>query len=88
MIQDFGAFTFKHLLFVPDNNEIIAVTSRRALISWRFNPTSSCIVLPGHTDIVECLCFTAKEPILFFSGGDDGIIRKSERLQLNAFVYR
>jgi WD40 repeat protein len=73
---------------VPDNNEIIAVSSRRTLISWRFNQFASAIILPGHSDIVECLCFTSKEPILFFSGGDDGIIRKSERLQLNAFMYR
>ena len=28
-----------------------------------------------------------KEPVLIFSGGDDGVIRKWERLQLNTFMY-
>lgn len=29
----------------------------------------------------------AKEPVLFFSGGDDSNIKKWERLQLNTFMY-
>ncbi|KAJ3280734.1 hypothetical protein HK104_000440, partial [Borealophlyctis nickersoniae] len=56
-----GGFTFKHLTFIPETNEVI--------------------------DVVECLTFTSKEPLLIFSGGDDGLIKKWERLQLNTFMY-
>ncbi|KAH9247138.1 hypothetical protein BASA81_015281 [Batrachochytrium salamandrivorans] len=82
-----GSFAFKHLLFIPESNETIGVSTRRSLVIWRYNSVAPVTVLPGHADIVECLTFTSKEPILVFSGGDDGVIRKWERLQLNTFMY-
>jgi WD40 repeat protein len=86
--MDRRTYFFKTLMFVPEANEIIGTTSRRSLTMWRYNPYAPLTVLPGHADIVECLCFTQKEPILLFSGGDDGLIRKWERMQLNTFMYR
>jgi WD40 repeat protein len=53
-----GAFFFKQLLFIPETNEVIGTTSRRSIVSWKYNPTASCTILPGHSDIVECLCFS------------------------------
>ncbi|TPX61874.1 hypothetical protein PhCBS80983_g00825 [Powellomyces hirtus] len=82
-----GGLVFKHLLFVPEVNEVVGATNRKGIVVWKFNATSALTILPGHTDVVECLTFTSKEPLLIFSGGDDGVIRKWERLQLNAFMY-
>jgi WD40 repeat protein len=82
-----GSFGFKLMNYIPETSEVIAVTTRRSLVFWKYNSMAPLTVLPGHTDIVECLTFNPKEPILIFSGGDDGIIRKWERLQLNTFMY-
>ncbi|KAJ3330631.1 DExD/H-box ATP-dependent RNA helicase dhh1 [Blyttiomyces sp. JEL0837] len=82
-----GPFCFKQLLYVPEMNEVIGTTNRRSVTIWKYNPAASVTVLPGHTDVVECLTFTSKEPLLIFSGGSDGVIRKWERLQLNTFMY-
>ncbi|KAJ3043664.1 hypothetical protein HDV00_004437 [Rhizophlyctis rosea] len=87
-LQHHGATPiFKHLLFVPETYEVVGITNRRSIIMWRYNQMASVTVLPGHADVVECLTFTSKEPLLIFSGGDDGLIRKWERLQLNTFMY-
>lgn len=90
-----GTFGFKQLLFIPETNEVIGISSRRSLVIWKYNSSAPLTVLPGHSDIVECLTFSitcfnidSKDPILIFSGGDDGVIRKWERLQLNTFMYR
>nr|KAJ3422640.1 hypothetical protein HK105_007194 [Polyrhizophydium stewartii] len=82
-----GTFSFKYLMYIPENNEVIGISTRRSLVIWRYNSVAPLTVLPGHADIAECLTFTSKEPLLIFSGGDDGIIRKWERLQLNTFMY-
>ncbi|KAJ3326052.1 hypothetical protein HDV06_002437 [Boothiomyces sp. JEL0866] len=82
-----GAIGFRNMIFVPETNEVIAITNRRSVVVWRYNAVAPLTVLPGHSDIVECLAFNSKEPILIFSGGDDGIIRKWERLQLITFMY-
>ncbi|ORY40968.1 WD40 repeat-like protein [Rhizoclosmatium globosum] len=85
--QKTNASTFKQLLFVQELNEVIGITNRRSIIVWKYNPAASITVLSGMTDAVECLTFTLKEPLLIFSGGSDGLIRKWERLQLNTFMY-
>ena len=53
-----GIFSFKLLLYVPENNEVIGVSTRRSLIIWKHNPVAPLTVLPGHADIVECLTFS------------------------------
>ncbi|KAI9199249.1 WD40-repeat-containing domain protein [Polychytrium aggregatum] len=85
--QHNGAFFFRQLLFVPEINEVIGLSNRRSVTTWKYNPVASVTVLSGHTDVVECLALTTKEPLLIFSGGGDGVIRKWERLQLNSFMY-
>ncbi|KAJ3217607.1 hypothetical protein HDU67_007549 [Dinochytrium kinnereticum] len=85
--QNNNTLCFKHLQFIPEVNEVIGITNRRSAVVWKYNPVASVTVLSGHTDVVEKLAFTLKEPLLIFSGGSDGIIRKWERLQLNSFMY-
>lgn len=82
-----AGFGFRSLLFIPENNEVIGISTRRSLYFWKYNQAAPLTVLPGHADIAECLTFNSKEPLLIFSGGDDGNIRKWERLQLNTFMY-
>ncbi|KAI8611101.1 WD40-repeat-containing domain protein [Chytriomyces sp. MP71] len=82
-----NATSFKQISFVPELNEVIGITNRRSIVVWKYNPAASITVLSGHSDAVECLTFTMKEPLLIFSGGSDGFIRKWERLQLNTFMY-
>ncbi|KAJ3240215.1 hypothetical protein HDU81_004352 [Chytriomyces hyalinus] len=78
--------SFKQITFVPELNEVVGVTNRRAIVVWKYNPAASITVLSGHSDSIECLTFTMKEPLLIFSGSSDGLIRKWERLQLNTFI--
>ncbi|KAJ2997848.1 hypothetical protein HDV02_005118 [Globomyces sp. JEL0801] len=82
-----GTFGFRNLLYIPETMEVVAISTRRSLVVWKYNSVAPLTVLPGHIDIAECLAFNSKEPILIFSGGDDGIIHKWERLQLNTFMY-
>jgi len=43
--------------------------------------------LKGHSDIIETLTYTEKDPLLIYSGGASSEIRRWERLQLNSFMY-
>ena len=53
-----GTFIFRQLAFIPESNEVVGTTSRRSLITWKYNPTAPCTILPGHADIVESLCYS------------------------------
>jgi WD40 repeat protein len=79
---------FRYLFYIPDSNEVIATSTRRNIAFWRFNSVAPCTVLSGNSDIIDCLCYTSHEPVLIFSGGDEGVIKKWERMQLNTFMYR
>jgi WD40 repeat protein len=46
----------KHLLFVPEVNEVLGVTNRKAITVWKYNPQAAITTLTGHSDLVECLC--------------------------------
>ncbi|KAJ3051739.1 hypothetical protein HK097_007248 [Rhizophlyctis rosea] len=82
-----GSFDRMVKLWSLDGNLLQRFDGFRSMVIWRYNQMASVTVLPGHADVVECLTFTSKEPLLIFSGGDDGIIKKWERLQLNTFMY-
>ncbi|XP_071806782.1 uncharacterized protein [Asterias amurensis] len=76
-----------HILkYIPEINEVIASTSRRHLMMWKYNP-SGCITALKCKHAVECLTYTRKVPILIFDGGSDGQANKWERLQSNHFMY-
>ncbi len=60
---------FRNLLYIPETNEVVGISTRRVLIFWKYNSVAPLTVLPGHEDIVECLTYNPKEPVLIFSGG-------------------
>ncbi|XP_071959328.1 uncharacterized protein [Antedon mediterranea] len=74
------------LKYFPELHQVVASTSRRHLIVWKYNP-SACITALKCKNAVECLTYTKKVPILIFSGGNDGEVHKWERLQSNHFMY-
>ncbi|ORX42833.1 WD40 repeat-like protein [Piromyces finnis] len=77
----------KKLFYVPEGNQIFGTTNNRSIIIWKYNPAASSSTLKGHSDIIETLTFTEKEPLLIFSGGAYSEIQRWERLQLNSFMY-
>eukprot|EP01135_Chromosphaera_perkinsii_P010375 Nk52_evm47s2118 gene=Nk52_evmTU47s2118 len=82
-----GAISFKKLTYIPEVNEVIGTTSRKHLYVWKYNPFAPVTTLHGHDDVVECLTYTPKVPVLIFSGAGDGRIIKWERLQLSSLMY-
>jgi WD40 repeat protein len=51
-------FSFKSLLYVPETNQIIGVTNRKAVVIWKYNQNAAITVLNGHTDSVQSLTFS------------------------------
>jgi hypothetical protein len=88
---------FKQFCYMHDTDEIVGISNRRAIHIWRYETTSPLGVLQGHEDNLECIAYSiiklptyiiaAKEPILIFTCGEEAIINKWERLQLNTFMY-
>ncbi|KAK7116215.1 uncharacterized WD repeat-containing protein alr3466-like [Littorina saxatilis] len=74
------------LKYCPELSQVVATTSRRQLLVWKFN-TSGCITALKCTTPIESLCYTSKIPILLFSGDHEGLISKWERMQSNHFMY-
>ncbi|XP_048258792.1 uncharacterized WD repeat-containing protein alr3466-like [Haliotis rufescens] len=76
-----------HLLqFFPELNQVVASTSRRHLVVWKYH-SSGCITALKCKAPLESLCYTRKVPILIFSGDNEGVIMKWERMQSNHFMY-
>nr|KAG5685672.1 hypothetical protein BaRGS_014479 [Batillaria attramentaria] len=78
-----------HLLilrYFPEVNMAVATTSRRGVVVWKYN-TSACVTALRCNTPIESICYTAKIPILIFSGDHDGTITKWERMQSNHFMY-
>lgn len=74
------------LRYFPELSQAVATTSRRGLVVWKYNPSACVTALKCNTPL-ENVCYTAKVPILIFSGDHDGIITKWERMQSNHFMY-
>ncbi|XP_077985512.1 uncharacterized protein LOC144440123 [Glandiceps talaboti] len=74
------------LKYFPEMNQVIGSTSRRHMMTWKYNP-SGCITALQCKHNVESLTYTCKPPILIFNGGSDGDVHKWERLQSNHFMY-
>ena len=53
-----GPYGFKNVMFIPETNEVVGITTRRSLVFWKYNPVASLTILPGHTDIAESLTFS------------------------------
>eukprot|EP00105_Crassostrea_gigas_P018916 XP_011437175.1 PREDICTED: uncharacterized protein LOC105335121 isoform X1 [Crassostrea gigas] len=84
--QEEEKYQLQILKYIPELNEVIASTSRRHLVVWKYNP-SGCITALKCSSNLESLCYTKKVPILIFSGDNEGVIIKWERMQSNHFMY-
>jgi hypothetical protein len=50
---------FRHILYMPEHNEILASTSKKAIITWKFNPYASMTTLKsGPDDPLETVIFS------------------------------
>ncbi|KAK2188036.1 hypothetical protein NP493_146g02006 [Ridgeia piscesae] len=67
-------------------NQVVASTSRRHLMTWKYNPQGCVTTLKGNSPL-ESLTYTSKVPLLIFSGNTEGTITKWERMQSNHFMY-
>ncbi|KAH3833025.1 hypothetical protein DPMN_106327 [Dreissena polymorpha] len=84
--QEEEKYQLQILKFFPELNQVVASTSRRHLIVWKYNP-SGCVTALKCKVPLESLCYTRKVPILIFSGDHEGVIVKWERMQSNHFMY-
>lgn len=84
--QEEEKYHLQILKFFPELNQVVASTSRRHLIVWKYNP-SGCVTALKCKVALESLCYTRKVPILIFSGDHEGAIVKWERMQSNHFMY-
>ncbi|PVD20095.1 hypothetical protein C0Q70_20589 [Pomacea canaliculata] len=74
------------LRFYPEHNFAFATTNRRQMVIWKYKVQACVTALKTRTSL-ECICFTAQEPILIFTGDHEGITTKWERMQSNPFLY-
>jgi len=49
--------TIKHLLYIPESNEVIAVTSKRDIMIFKYDPSAAMTTL-HCADSVESICFS------------------------------
>ena len=62
----------QRLFRINETGELLASTSTRNLVMWRFNPYGACSILRAHTDWVEVLAHCYKEKKVSLEGGADG----------------
>ncbi|XP_078725023.1 uncharacterized protein LOC144942137 [Lampetra fluviatilis] len=74
------------LAYLPELCQVVASTSRRQLLVWKF-VASGCLTALRCLQPVESLAYTRKAPMLIFSGLADGSVMKWERLQSSHFIY-
>lgn len=84
--QEEEKYHLQILRYFPELSHAVATTSRRGVVVWKFS-TSACVTALKCTTLFESICYTAKVPILIFSGDHDGVISKWERMQSNHFMY-
>jgi len=92
----------QRLFRINETGELLASTSTRNLVMWRFNPYGACSILRCHTDWVEVLshCYKEKAPthegtadgeevsMVLFSGGADSVVRRWEpSSRMNPYLY-
>ena len=74
------------LKFLPDFNIMLATTTRRQLVLYRYNSTGplTCV---KYKQTLDSVCFTGKSPILVFSGDSMGQVVKWEQKHSNQVVF-
>lgn len=81
-----GHHNLQLLKYLNDYNIMLASTSRRQLIVYRYNP-SGCLTSLKCKQTLDSVCFTSKVPILVFTGDTNGQVAKWEQKQSNQLVY-
>lgn len=74
------------LKYLPDFNAMLATTTRRQLILYRYN-SSGPITCIKYKQTLDSLCFTNKSPILVFTGDSSGQVVKWEQKHSNNVVF-
>ena len=89
----------QRLFRINETGELVASTSSRNLVIWRYNPFGACSILRAHTDWVEVLAYCLKsngagatageeDTMLLFSGGADSVVRRWEPTsRMNPYLY-
>ncbi|KAI0216707.1 hypothetical protein LSAT2_031314 [Lamellibrachia satsuma] len=85
--QNEEKYSLQILKCFPEFNQVVASTSRRHIMTWKYNPQGCVTTLKGNSPL-ESLAYTRKVPLLIFSGNTEGTITKWERMQSNHFMYR
>lgn len=67
-------------------NLLLATTSRKQLIIYKYNPTG-CITSLKYKHTLDSICHTTKVPILIFTGDSNGLVLKWEQRQSNQLIY-
>eukprot|EP00002_Diphylleia_rotans_P004477 TRINITY_DN1330_c0_g2_i4.p1 TRINITY_DN1330_c0_g2~~TRINITY_DN1330_c0_g2_i4.p1 ORF type:complete len:685 (+),score=88.24 TRINITY_DN1330_c0_g2_i4:129-2183(+) len=79
---------YQKLFWVPELQEMVAFTSQRQLVFWKYNTCAALSICRDHTDGVETICYSHRlADLQIFSGGSDGLLRKWEPMQLNSQIY-
>ena len=65
---------------------MLATTSRRQLLVYKYNP-SGCLTSLKYNQPLDSICYTSKVPILIFTGDSNGSVCKWEQQQLNQLIY-
>lgn len=56
--KNLGKIFIKHLMYIPELNEVVVITNRKGIARWRFNLSANVSTLHGHSDVVEALAFS------------------------------
>lgn len=84
--ETMGNYNLQLLKYLNDYNIMLATTSRRQLIVYRYNP-SGCLTSLKYKQTLDSICYTSKAPILIFTGDSNGTVSKWEQKQSNQLVY-
>jgi WD40 repeat protein len=74
------------LKYLNEFNYMLATTSRRQLLVYKYNP-SGCLTSLKYKQPLDSICYTSKVPILIFTGDSNGSVCKWEQQQLNQLIY-
>lgn len=74
------------LKYVSEFGVMMASTSRRQLIVYKYNP-SACLTSLKCRQTLDAVCYTSKAPVLIFTGDTNGQALKWEQKPSNHLIY-
>ncbi|XP_069100581.1 uncharacterized protein [Pleurodeles waltl] len=76
----------QRLLCPPEASHVVGINRQHQVFIWKYN-CMGCVTILAGTHPIECLSYTAKIPLLLFSGHSNGMVQKWERNHLSTFLY-